>query len=136
MDQLERPPGIRIRRARDHLDDDPDVQAVVSLSISGLGGFVVEVCGSVSEAAGSASSFKPDLILLDIMMPGTDGISAFHAFRRMRETTTPVVFITARARPDEIARYRELGSLGVITKPFDPASLPKTLADLWERGQG
>jgi CheY-like chemotaxis protein len=116
------------------VEDDPDVQTVVSLSLSGLGGFVVEVCGSAREALQAAPSFGPDLILLDVMMPGTDGIGAFHALREIPETAaTPVVFITARARPDEVARYQALGSLGVITKPFDPGSLPKTLLELWDR---
>jgi CheY-like chemotaxis protein len=116
------------------VEDDPDVQMVASLCLSSLGGLSVEVCGSAREAAQCAPAFKPDLILLDVMMPGTDGFGALDALRKLPETaTTPIVFLTARAQPRDMARYRQLGSLGVITKPFDPTTLADTLSALWQR---
>ena len=116
------------------VEDDPDIQVVASLALSDVGGLVVEVCGSAREALETARSFRPDLILLDVMMPEMDGIAAFEALREDEGLAgTPVVFMTARAQSHEVARYRELGSLGVITKPFDPETLAETLRGLWER---
>jgi two-component system OmpR family response regulator len=106
------------------VEDDPDVQ-------------IVEVCESADDALRTASSFSPDLILMDVMMPGIDGPSAVPAFRAIPATAgTPVVFMTARIQPNDVARYKELGCLDVISKPFDPASLPEALRVIWRRHDG
>jgi two-component system, OmpR family, response regulator len=116
------------------VEDDPDIQVLASLILSELGGLVVEVCGSSSRTLEAVRSFEPDLILLDVMMPEMDGIAVFAALREdLLLAATPVVFMTARARTEEIARYRELGCLGVVTKPFEPESLVDTLHSLWGR---
>ena len=116
------------------VEDDPDIQLVASLALSDIGGLTVEVCGSGREALSLAPSFRPDLILLDVMMPDMDGIAALHALREKPEmSNTPVVFMTARAQLRELARYKELGCLGVITKPFEPATLAEALRGMWER---
>ena len=89
------------------VEDDPDVQVVASLALSEIGGLVVEVCGSALEALTTAPVFQPDLILMDVMMPGMDGIAALEALRKdPRVAATPVVFMTARAQSHEVARYR------------------------------
>jgi two-component system OmpR family response regulator len=119
------------------VEDDPDVQVVTEFALSSAGGFSVAVCGSAREALEKAEGFAPDLILLDVMMAGMDGPSALRALRQLPATAeTPVVFMTAKVQPHEIARYRELGSLGVISKPFDPATLAHTLLAIWSRGRG
>jgi two-component system, OmpR family, response regulator len=116
------------------VEDDPDIQLVASLTLSGLGGFDVKVCGSAGEALQSAAAFAPDLILLDVMMPGMDGPTALRAFRHLEPLqATPVIFMTAKVQALELARYRRLGSLGVISKPFDPATLSQQVLDLWEQ---
>jgi len=115
------------------VEDDPDIQVVVSLTLSRIGGFTVEVCSSAAEALDVAQAFDPDLILLDVMMPEMDGPSALEALRRIPKTAaTPVVFMTAKIQPQEITRYRALGSVGVIPKPFDPATLADTVRKIWE----
>ena len=115
------------------VEDDPDIQVVVSLTLSRIGGFTVEVCGSAAEALDVARAFGPELILLDVMMPEMDGLAALHALRKIPETAdTPVVFMTAKIQPQEIARYRALGSLGVIPKPFDPTTLADTVREIWK----
>jgi CheY-like chemotaxis protein len=116
------------------VEDDPDIQTVAEVALSSIGGFTVEVCGSARDALERARGFRPDLVLLDVMMPGMDGPSALIALRQLPETArTPVVFMTARAQPREIARYKELGSLDVITKPFEPGELAATLRRIWDR---
>ena len=116
------------------MDDDPDVQALTSLALMSLGGYNVRSCNSARQALQDAPSFRPDLILLDVMMPGTDGLGAFKALRQLDATTqTPVVFMTARTQPQEVAEYNDLGCLGVVVKPFDPVALPETLETMWGR---
>ena len=118
------------------VEDDPDIQEVTTLLLSGIESFEVCACGSAAEALEAAAAFDPDLILLDVMMPGLDGHGAFAAFRQMPATAhTPVIFMTARVQPREIREYRDLGSLGVIPKPFDPDTLADTIRGMWDRAQ-
>jgi CheY-like chemotaxis protein len=110
------------------VDDDADVQNLISLSLGHARGYTVEVCGSAREALPRARSFAPDVILLDVMMPGTDGPGTLKALRA-DETTAhiPVVFISAGIDRHDGGKYKALGALGVIPKPFDAARLPDTL---------
>ena len=113
------------------VDDDPDIREFATLAL-GAGGYIVEACGSAREAVERSPSFRPDLILLDVMMPGTDGHGALTALREIEATAeTPVVFMTGV--PEEIECSQKLGCLGVIPKPFDPAALPARLESLWGR---
>lgn len=120
-----------------YVEDEPDIQTVARLSLESLGGFTVEICSSGEEALARAPLFEPDLILLDVMMPGMDGPTTL---RRLREISSlsavPVVFMTAKAQPQEIQHFKELGALGVITKPFDPMALPTEVRTLWESRGG
>jgi CheY-like chemotaxis protein len=119
------------------VEDDPDVQIVASLALTDLGGFDVEVCDSAEAALRKAPSFAPDLILMDVMMPGTDGLSTARSLRALPETAaTPVVFMTAKIQPQDVAAYKQAGCLDVVPKPFDPASLPALLRDIWSRQEG
>jgi two-component system, OmpR family, response regulator len=116
------------------VEDDPDIQEMASLALVAVGGYAVEVCGTAREALDRAPVFGPDLILLDVMMPGTDGPGALKALREIDATArTPVVFMTARVGRQDIAQYDALGCLGVIAKPFDPVVLPRTLEGIWGR---
>lgn len=104
-------------------DDEPDILVIVKIALE-VKGFEVEVCDSGIEAIEKAPSFNPDLFLLDVMMPGKDGPATMQTLRQMPQTaSTPVIFITARVQPHEIAHYKELGVIEVIPKPFNPLSL-------------
>ena len=118
------------------VEDDPDIQSVASLALEAVGGFEVLVCGSGAEALARLQGFAPDLILLDVMMPVQDGPTLLRQLRERPETARfPVVFMTAKAQASEIAGYKQLGALDVVTKPFDPMTLPQTLLDIWARNQ-
>lgn len=118
------------------LEDDPDIQELTSVLLADLGSFEVRGCGSATEGLEVAQAFDPDLILLDVRMPGLDGQGAFAAFRQMPATAnTPIIFMTACVEPREILKYRQLGSLGVIPKPFDPETLAETIQGMWDRYQ-
>jgi two-component system, OmpR family, response regulator len=116
------------------VEDDPDIQTITSLALGTFGGYEVRVCGSAADAIEGAAAFAPDLLLMDVMMPGIDGIETLRALRQIPETAdTPVVFLTARVQPSDVARYQELGSLGLIRKPFEPMALVETIGQIWSR---
>jgi CheY-like chemotaxis protein len=116
------------------VDDDPDIQNLAKLTLEVIGGYIIEVCSSGEEALQKAVIFKPDLILLDIMMPGMDGPTTWQKLREIPETSTiPVIFFTAKAKPAEIAEVKAIGGLDVIIKPFSPMALPETIRKIWEQ---
>jgi two-component system, OmpR family, response regulator len=114
------------------IDDDPDVLEAATLALGKVGGYVVQTCLSGNEAVRQCASFRPDLVLLDVMMPGMDGFATLKALRELETTRdTPVVFMTALAQRHEIAHYRSLGCQGVILKPVDLFALPEMLQRMW-----
>ena len=116
------------------IEDEPDIQAVAQLALEALGGFQVRICGTGREGVQAVAAFDPDLIVLDVMMPGMDGPSTLRALRTLSQTVaTPVVFMTAKVQPQEVAEYRAMGVLDVIAKPFDPMTLAETILAIWER---
>jgi CheY-like chemotaxis protein len=116
------------------VEDDPDILTVARMSLEAVGGFQVLACSSGAEALEQVGRFGPDLILLDVMMPGMDGLEILESLRRLPEAAEiPVVFMTAKVQAREVARYRELGAVDVIAKPFDPMALPVTVRSIWSR---
>ena len=114
------------------VEDDPDIQVVATMALEALGGFSVTACGSGKEALARFPELAPDLVLLDVMMPGMDGLATLEALRRLPEAATvPVVFMTARVQDHETARYLELGAADVIAKPFNPMTLSDTVRSIW-----
>src|SRR6202163_3230362 len=107
-----------------HIDDEPDIREVVEISLGLDPGFATRSCGSGEEALVAAIDWQPDIILCDVMMPVMDGPATLMRLRENPLTANiPVVFMTARAQTRELDRFRSLGSLGVIPKPFDPMTL-------------
>ena len=117
-----------------YVEDDPDIRAVAQIALEMVGGLNLRVCSSGTEALQAAESFRPDLLLLDVMMPGMDGPTTLARLRQLSQTaSTPVIFMTAKVQASEVAYYRSLGALGVIAKPFDPMSLAAQVRQLWEQ---
>jgi two-component system OmpR family response regulator len=117
-----------------YVDDEPDIRQVAKISLELVGKFELCLCSSGREALDKVQAFRPDLILLDVMMPGMDGSATLSALRDTEGATSiPVIFVTAKAQPAEIARYRSLGVLEVLKKPFQPMQLPDQLRELWRR---
>ena len=115
-----------------YVDDDPDLRAIAEISLRDLGGYTVELCGSGEEALAKAERFKPQIVLLDVMMPGMDGIETFKRLHGMASTAdTPVVFVSAKVQSHEVHAYLALGAAGVIPKPFDPLLLGEQAQRLW-----
>jgi CheY-like chemotaxis protein len=115
------------------VEDDLDIQKVAKLALEALGGFSVLACASGFEALDAVANFAPDLILLDVMMPGMDGPATLEALRQLPGSEKiPAVFMTARVQAHEIAVYRALGAVDVIPKPFDPMRLSETVRGIWD----
>ena len=116
-----------------YVEDEPDIQTVARLALETLGGFTVEICSSGSEALQRAPVFQPQLILLDVMMPGMDGPTTLGKLRELPQfAATPVVFMTAKVQPSEVAGYKQIGAVDVIPKPFDPMTLSGQVQAIWE----
>ena len=117
-----------------YVEDEPDIQAIAKLALEAIGGFEVMVCSSGKEALENVIAFSPDLILLDVMMPGMDGPATLQAMRDLPELSqTPAIFMTAKVQPQEVAGYKILGALDVIPKPFDPMTLAENVRKIWDR---
>jgi CheY-like chemotaxis protein len=116
-----------------YVDDEPDIREVVQMSLSLVEGLDVQTCESGERALQILPQLQPDLLLLDVMMPGMDGPSTLMKLRTVPGLEKlPVVFMTAKAMPQEVARFRELGAAAVIAKPFDPIQLGNQVVAIWE----
>ncbi len=116
-----------------YVEDETDIQTVAKLALESVGGFEVLICSSGAEAIEEAPGFGPDILLLDVMMPGMDGPDTLVALQGLEKLKdTPAIFLTAKAMPSEIKRYKDLGALDVIPKPFDPMTLADRVRSIWK----
>lgn len=109
-----------------YVDDDADIREVTQISLALDPSLEVRTAASGAEALDivAADAWRPQALLLDVMMPDMDGPAVLAAIRERGHGDAPkAIFITARVRPAEIARLMAHGALGVITKPFDPLTL-------------
>ena len=107
-----------------HVEDDPDIREIAEMSLSITGEFDILQCESGEEALSRVLDFAPDVILLDMMMPGMTGRQTLEKMRDMPQlANTPAIFMTARAQHSEQEELRKLGAAEVISKPFDPMTL-------------
>lgn len=107
-----------------YVEDEQDIQTIAQMALEMVGGFDVMICSSGMEALQAVVDFAPDIILLDVMMPGMDGVQTYRALRQLPECmTTPIVFMTAKVQSSEVQAYLDLGAVAVIPKPFDPMTL-------------
>ena len=106
-----------------YVEDDPDIRVVAELALEDEG-FVLHECESGAEALEKATTFTPDLLLLDVMMPGMDGPTTLSKLRDIDGyQNVPVIFMTAKVQTQEVEAYKSLGAKGIISKPFDPMEL-------------
>ena len=115
-----------------YIEDEADIQAIARLALEAIGGFVVHTCSSGREGVAHAGKNPPDIILLDVMMPEMDGPATLLALRQLPGLAeVPVVFMTAKVQPQEVANYHALGAADVIAKPFDPMTLADQVRAIW-----
>jgi CheY-like chemotaxis protein len=117
-----------------YVEDDEDIQRIVRMSLERIGKMTVSVVGDSTKAIDAIVAFKPDLVMLDWMMPAMDGPTLFKHMKNKPETSgLPVVFITAKAAQRDLDELASLGAAGTISKPFSPRDLPDQLRAIWAK---
>jgi len=119
------------------VDDDPHMREIAKIALELDAHTTVSTCDSGEDALVAAPRLKPDMILLDLMMPRVDGVATM---KRLREhealAAVPVVFCSAAVQEDEIQRLLALGAADVIVKPFDFHNLRHLVRQIWEKSRG
>jgi CheY-like chemotaxis protein len=114
------------------IDDNSDILEIVKLALEVVGGYSLALCGSGEQGLRKAASWAPDLILLDVMMPGMDGLAVLRELQENQDVRDiPVLFMTASVTLDEQEEYWRLGVAGVIGKPFNPLHLAEQVETMW-----
>ncbi|HEX4927084.1 MAG TPA: response regulator [Burkholderiales bacterium] len=117
-----------------YVEDDEDIQRIVRMSLERVGKMTVQIITDPGAALGAMASFKPDLVMLDWMMPGMDGPTLFREMKKQPDLAAlPVVFITAKAGQRDLDELKSLGAAGTISKPFSPKDLPEQLRAIWAK---
>lgn len=118
------------------IDDEEDIRKVGLLSLERVGKFQVRQAANAPDGLALARQDPPDVILLDVMMPGMDGPAALEEIlKEPALAKIPVIFLTAKVQAQDLERYLGLGATGVIQKPFNPMTLPGEIRDLLAASQ-
>ncbi|HEY6488421.1 MAG: response regulator [Terracidiphilus sp.] len=113
------------------IDDEDDIREIAAMSLETVAGWEVMVANSGAQGLTRAAAYKPDAILLDVMMPGMDGPTTFRELRKNPVTATiPVLFLTAKVQATDRRRFADLGIHAVLVKPFDPLTLSTQIANV------
>jgi CheY-like chemotaxis protein len=111
------------------IDDEDDIREVAALSLESVAGWEVVTANSGSQGLARAAEHQPDVILLDVMMPGMDGPTTFRELRKNPATAKiPVLLLTAKVQSSDQRRFADLGVEAVLFKPFDPLTLSDQIA--------
>lgn len=117
------------------VDDDPDIVHFVRVNLE-LEGFEVETASDGRTGIDAVLETRPDLVLLDVMMPGMDGIAALRELRsNPAAANTSVILLTAKSLPEDRVRGLELGADDYVTKPFDVTELMARVKAVLRRTQ-
>jgi len=113
------------------IDDEDDIREVAAMSLETVAGWEVMVANSGAQGLTRAATYKPDAILLDVMMPGMDGPTTFRELQKNPVTAkNPVLFLTAKVQATDRRRFADLGIHAVLVKPFDPLTLSTQIANV------
>lgn len=111
------------------IDDEDDIREVASLSLEAVAGWEVRTADSGAAGIELARLYRPDAILMDVMMPGMDGPTTFRKMQTIGEIADiPVLLLTAKVQGVDQRRFRDLGVAAVLFKPFDPMTLADQIA--------
>lgn len=116
-----------------YVEDEPDIREITMMALEMLGGFQVTTAGSGEEAQARLKETSVDLLLLDRMLPDTDGFSLLTQLREQKgyEQLTAIIMSARPMEPDELASLA--GVIGQIPKPFEPESLANHIQEIWKK---
>ncbi|WP_159999291.1 response regulator [Roseomonas sp. 18066] len=115
-----------------YVEDEPDIQEVAIIALESIGGYEVHAFDHAPPFLEQVEAMRPQLILLDVMLPGMTGPEILTELRARPETKDiPVIFMTAKVQSTDHQRYLDLGAIRVIGKPFDPMSLSSEIEEAW-----
>lgn len=119
-----------------YVENDADLRFLVQLSLEEQGGFSTKTFENGYQFLAEVELFQPQLILLDVCMPGFDGISLFLEIKKKPTIEEiPVVFFTAKLSQSDLILYNALGVNKIIAKPYDPFNLASLLESFWKKYQ-
>lgn len=120
-----------------YVEDDPQLRGVAKMALEVIGRFTVRECASGRTALLAAADFHPDLILLDVQVPGNGGVATLAQLRGLPHLcATPAMFVTGRVSAADMALYVAAGAAGIIAKPLEPLRLAGQVRRLWEERGG
>jgi CheY-like chemotaxis protein len=115
-----------------HIEDEEDIREIALMVLELMGGFQVKQADCGEAALEIVEEFAPDLMLVDVQMPGMTGPEALIAIRKMPGfENIPAIIMTAKLVGSEAEALMVPGDLGVIGKPFDPNTLSDEIRALW-----
>ncbi|WP_434686430.1 response regulator [Pseudanabaena minima] len=113
------------------IDDEPNLAQVIAVCLESFKGWKVQIANSGKAGLSIVESLKPDVILLDVMMPEMDGITVFqHLQQNLNTQKIPVILLTAKVQASDRARFAQLNIAGTIAKPFEPLQIADQIAQL------
>ena len=116
-----------------YVEDQKDIQVIAEYALTQISHYDLKLSSSGEEALEDITAFNPDLILLDVMMPGLDGPETLQEIRKIKAyENTPAIFMTAKILPNEVDELMSKGAIAVIPKPFDPVTLGSEIQSLWD----
>jgi two-component system, OmpR family, response regulator len=117
-----------------YVEDQKDIQMIAEYALTTIANYTVKICSSGNEALAEIETFSPDLLLLDVMMPGLDGPETLQEIRKLASyKNTPAIYMTAKILPNEIDDLMSQGAIAIISKPFDPVTLGGEIQALWDK---
>lgn len=118
------------------IDDDQDILTVAKFAFELNSKIEVKCLVSVDAIVQEAIEFKPDIIMLDMMMTGTDVMTTLQLLRSSKDAgKIPVILFSARADKNNSDQISQMGVQGFIKKPFDPMKLADQVKEIWESGK-
>lgn len=115
------------------VDDDPVIRGLISVNLA-MEGHEVLTAVDGADALEKVQQHRPDLILLDVMMPNVDGWQVAQTLKDKADTCTiPIVFLSARAMEADVTKGTALGVQAYVTKPFDPIDLMELVNGLLDQ---
>ncbi len=118
-----------------YVDDDPSICELVELSFEISGDIELRVCQSGEQALKQVEYFDAQLVVIDVNMPDMDGPTTVASLGQ-KGFRIPVIFATAETSPEIHQQLRNMGSLDILVKPFNPLTLRQRLSEIWNSSAG